>query len=204
MSRPTSRPVFLLITIVALLPGVLSHLLAQAPTPQALPQGQGAAAVAQQPPAAGELSGVRNFTRLDATFACGGALSGNAIENVKQAGFKSVVNLRAAGEEGANVEAEKQAAEDAGLNYIWLPFVTASPDPSKLDAFLAAVVDPVNQPMLLHCTSGGRASMFWAVKRVMVDGWPVDKAMGELPQLSKGVSPQLKAFTLDYLKQHGK
>ena len=38
----------------------------------------------------------------------------------------------------------------------------------------------------------------------MVDGWPVDKAMGELPNLSGNVSPALKAFALDYLKQHGK
>ena len=37
--------------------------------------------------------------------------------------------------------------------------------------------------MMLHCASGGRASMFWAVKRVMIDGWTVDKAMSELPDL---------------------
>ena len=42
--------------------------------------------------------------------------------------------------------------------------------------------------------------MFWAIKRVMLDGWPVDKAMGELPDLSKNVSAPLKAFTLDYLE----
>lgn len=150
------------------------------------------------------MPGVRNFTRVDATFACGGALSATAAESLKQAGFKSILNLRAATEEGANVEAEAKAAQDAGLTYVWLPFVTASPDAAKVDKFLEAVVDPANQPMLIHCTSGGRASMFWAIKRVMVDGWPVEKAMGELPDLSKNVSAPLRNFTLDYLKQHGK
>jgi protein tyrosine phosphatase (PTP) superfamily phosphohydrolase (DUF442 family) len=82
--------------------------------------------------------------------------------------------------------------------------VTASPDASKVDAFLEAAAEPSNQPMLIHCASGGRASMFWAIKRVVQDGWPVEKAMSELPDLSKNVSAALKAFTLDYIKQHGK
>jgi uncharacterized protein (TIGR01244 family) len=176
-----------------------------------LPISPGAQSAAAQAPsgaapqaAASEVPGVRNFTRVDATIACGGALSADALPGIKKAGFKSIVNLRAATEEGANVEAETKAAEDAGVKYIWLPFVTASPDAAKVDEFLKVVADPVNQPMLIHCASGGRVSMFWAIKRVMLDGWSVEKAMGELPDLSKNVSAPLKAFTLDYLKQHGK
>ena len=46
--------------------------------------------------------------------------------------------------------------------------------------------------------------MFWAIKRVMVDGWPVDQAMAELPSLSQNVGEPLRAFVRDYLKQHGK
>jgi uncharacterized protein (TIGR01244 family) len=192
MSRPTSRcPSIVFAAVISvLLPGLLQA-------------GQGAApqqsAPAQQPQAQAEVPGVRNYTRVDATFACGGALSPDAAE-----GIKSIVNLRAENEEGANIEAERKSAEATGLRYIWLPFVTASPDATKVDQFLQAVVEPANQPMLIHCASGGRVSMFWAIKRVMVDGWPVDKAMGELPDLSKNVSPTLKNFALDYLKQHGK
>jgi uncharacterized protein (TIGR01244 family) len=152
---------------------------------------------------AGEL-GVRNFTRVDASFACGGALSDGAIAQIKQAGYKSIVNLRAEGEAGANIEAEKKAARDAGLVYVWLPFVNATPEPARIDEFLKAAGDASNLPMLIHCASGGRVSMFWAVKRVMIDGWPVEKAMAELPALSGHVSPAVKAFVLDYIKQHGK
>lgn len=194
-SRQT--PLFLIILLL-LVPALASQALArQSPA-------QSPAAATQQAPAKSELPEVRNFTRVDASFACGGALSPTAADRVKQSGFKSIVNLRAANEEGANVEAEKAAAQAAGLNYIWLPFVTSSPDATKVDAFLEAAADPANQPMLIHCTSGGRASMFWAIKRVMVDGWPVEKAMSELPDLSKNVSAPLRNFTLEYLKQHGK
>jgi uncharacterized protein (TIGR01244 family) len=172
---------------------------AQASAPQGAAQSSSQAAAPKS-----ELPGVRNFTRVDATFACGGALSSDAMAAIKEAGFKSVVNLRAANEEGANVEAETKAAKEAGVTYVWLPFVTASPDAAKVDEFLEAVVDPANQPMLLHCASGGRASMFWAIKRVVIDGWPVEKAMNELPDLSKNVSAPLKAFTLGYIEQHAK
>ena len=204
MFRPTPRPSLVFAATLAVLPWLLPHLAhgaAQAPaqSSHAVPS------PTQQPaPARLEVPGVRNYTRVDASFALGGALSANAAEGIKAAGFKSIVNFRAENEEGANIEAEQKSAEAAGLKYIWLPFVTASPDATRVDQFLQAVVEPANQPMLIHCASGGRVSMFWAIKRVVVDGWPVDKAMGELPDLSKNVSPALKTFTLDYLTQHGK
>ena len=150
------------------------------------------------------VAGVRNFTRVDATIACGGALSPEGFAALKQAGFKSIVNLRPESEPGANVAEEQKAAETAGIRYIHVPFASATPDASKLDEFLKAFALPENQPMMLHCASGGRASMFWAVKRVMVDGWPVDKAMSELPDLAKNVTEPLRTFILDYFKSHGK
>jgi uncharacterized protein (TIGR01244 family) len=163
-----------------------------------------APAAPQASPSKDAVAGVRNFTKVDATVACGGALSPEAFAALKSSGFKSIVNLRAASEQGANVEDSQKAAEQAGLKYFHLPFVTAKPEAEKVDEFLKLVAAPENQPMMLHCASGGRASMFWAIKRVMIDGWAVDKAMNELPDLSKNVSDPLKTFTLDYLKSHGK
>jgi uncharacterized protein (TIGR01244 family) len=150
------------------------------------------------------VAGVRNFTRVDATIACGGTLSTEAFAALKQAGFKSIVNLRPESEPGANVAEERKAAEAAGIRYIHVPFASATPDAAKLDEFLKAFALPENQPMMLHCASGGRASMFWAVKRVMVDGWEVDKAMNELPDLAKNVGGPLRTFILEYFKSHGK
>jgi uncharacterized protein (TIGR01244 family) len=150
------------------------------------------------------VAGVRNYTRVDSTFACGGALSPEAYAAIKEAGFRSIVNLRLASEPGANVDDGQKLALAAGLKYIHLPFSTASPDASQLDQFLKVVADKQNQPVLLHCASGGRASMFWAAKRVMVDGWTVERAMGELPELSRNVAEPLRAFVLDYLASHGK
>jgi tyrosine-protein phosphatase SIW14 len=174
----------------------------------ALVAGQAAPAQAQpaaqaQAPAKDAVPGVRNFTKIDATFACGGALTPEAFAAVKQAGFVSVVNLRAANEQGVNIEADQKAAQDAGLKYYHLPFVVATPDSTKIDEFLKLVAAPANQPMLLHCASGGRASLFWAAKRVMIDGWTVEKAMNET-DLAKNANPAARTAVLDYLKAHGK
>jgi len=201
MHRPTLTS-FLFVTI-ALLPGLAETARAQQTAPQGPPTAQTSVPVPRTQ-AAAPVAGVRNFTRVDATFACGGALSADAVSSLAQAGFKSIVNIRTAGEPDANIEAHAQAAKAAGLTYIHLPFASASPDATKVDEFLKAVADPGNQPMLLHCAGGVRASMFWAIKRVMIDGWTVDKALAELPDLSKNISPGLRAFMLDYLKQHGR
>jgi len=166
--------------------------------------GASQAPATQTPAAAGAVPGVRNFTRVDATIACGGAVTQEAYAAIKEAGFKSVVNLRLATEPGVNIEEARKAAESAGLIYVHLPFSNAAPDAAVLDEFLKAVVKPENLPMMLHCGSGTRVSMFWAVKRVLIDGWPVDKAMGELPDLSKNLSQPLRTFMMDYLKSHGK
>ncbi len=157
-----------------------------------------------QPPAKDAVAGIRNFTKVDSTIACGGAVTLEAFEALKQAGYQSVVNLRGASEQGNDVEAAKKAAEAAGLRYFHLPFTPATPDTAMVDEFLKLVVKPENLPMMLHCASGGRVSMFWAVKRVMIDGWTVEKAMNELPDLSKNVSEQSRAIFLEYLKAHGK
>lgn len=155
-------------------------------------------------PARDAVAGVLNFTRVEPTIALGGAFSPGAVASLKQAGYKSIVNLRLASEPGANVAEEKKAAEADGIRYFHLPFSHATPDAAAIDEFLKIVRRPENRPMMLHCATGARASMFWAVKRVMIDGWPVDKAMNELPNLWGHVGQPMQTFILDYLKAHGK
>ena len=76
-----------------------------------------------------EMPGVRNYSRVDATVGCGGAVDPTAMSALKKEGYVSVINLRLPTEEGANVDAGRAAAQSAGLKYIHLPFNAASPDP---------------------------------------------------------------------------
>jgi uncharacterized protein (TIGR01244 family) len=58
----------------------------------------------------GELAGVTNFSRVDATVGCGGATSPTAMAGLRREGFVSVINLRTAGEPGAEIDASRAAA----------------------------------------------------------------------------------------------
>ena len=123
--------------------------------------------------------GIRNFSRVDATVGCGGAVDPSAMAGLKKDGFVSVINLRTAGEAGAEIEASRAAAQAAGLKYIHLPFNGANPDPKVLDDFLAAVADKSNQPVFVHCASASRVGAVWMTKRVLQDGWALDRAKAE-------------------------
>jgi uncharacterized protein (TIGR01244 family) len=147
--------------------------------------------------------GTANYTRVDATVACAGATTVDAIPALKAEGFKAIVNLRQATEPGADIDRSRAVAQDAGLKYIHIPFSGSDPSTGAVDEFLAAMKDPSNSPVFIHCASANRAGMMWMIKRVMIDGWSVEKASDEAERAGLK-NARLKAFALDYLKQHGK
>ena len=148
-----------------------------------------------------EIAGIRNFSRVDATVGCGGATDPAAMATLRKEGFVSVINLRLASEEGANVEEGRAAAQKAGLKYIHLPFNVAMPDSKVVDTFLAAVADKSNQPVYIHCGSANRVGGMWMIKRVLQDKWPLDRALTEAQAIGLN-NPALQAFATDYIKSH--
>jgi uncharacterized protein (TIGR01244 family) len=149
----------------------------------------------------GEIAGVRNFSRVDATVGCAGATDPSAMAALRKEGFVSVINLRLATEQGADVDGSRAAAKTAGLKYIHLAFNAASPDPKVVESFLAAVADKSNQPVFIHCGSANRVGAVWMIKRVLQDGWTVDKARSEAETIGL-TSPQLAAFAAEYIATH--
>ena len=150
-----------------------------------------------------EMEGITNFSRVDATVGCGGATQPTAMAALKKGGFVSVINLRVATEQGADVDAGRAAAQAAGLKYIHLPFEVANPDPKLVDNFLAAVSDTSNQPVYIHCGSANRVGAVWMIKRVLKDGWDVDKAREEAEAIGLS-NPRLKTFATEYIAAHKK
>lgn len=148
-----------------------------------------------------EVAGIRNFSRVDATVGCGGAVDPSAMAGLKKDGFVSVINLRLASEEGANVDLGRAAAQTAGLKYIHLPFNTAAPDAKVVDSFLAAVADKANQPVFIHCGSANRVGGMWMIKRVLADKWTLDRAKTEAEAIGLS-SAQMTTFATDYINAH--
>lgn len=148
-----------------------------------------------------EVPGIRNYSRVDATVGCGGAVDPSAMSALKKEGFVSVINLRLANEQGADVDAGRAAAQAAGLKYIHLPFNAAMPDSKVVDTFLGAVADKSNQPVFIHCGSANRVGAVWMIKRALQDGWTVERAQAEGEAIGL-TNPQLTAFAVTYIKEH--
>ena len=140
--------------------------------------------------------GIVNFAQIESTVACAGTTTPAALAEVKRMGYASVINLRQASEPGADIEASAAAAKAAGLHYIHIPFNVASPDPTVVDRFLAAVQDKSNQPAFVHCAGANRAAALWMVKRIVVDKWDVERASSEAAALGL-TNPTLKAFAIE-------
>jgi uncharacterized protein (TIGR01244 family) len=148
-----------------------------------------------------ELAGVRNYSKVDATVGCAGATDASAMSALKSEGYVSVINLRQATEQGADVEAGRAAAKAAGLKYFHLPFNSAMPDPAVVDHFLATIADTTNQPVFIHCGSANRVGGMWMIKRVLQDKWPLDRARTEAEAIGLR-EPATIAFATKYIDTH--
>lgn len=147
-----------------------------------------------------QIPGISTFAQIESTIACGGATTPEAIGEIRNMGFKSVINVRLASEPGAMVEEEGAVARAAGLIYIHLPFDAQAPDPKLIDNFIAAVTAPAHTPAYVHCAAGGRAAALWMVKRVKGDGWPVQRALAEANML--GLNDRFRPWVMSYLRTH--
>jgi uncharacterized protein (TIGR01244 family) len=161
-----------------------------------------AAALAEGQVIRDEVPGITNLARIESTVACAGAITPESVAAIRDMGFRSIVNLRLATEQGANVDAEEAAARQAGITYLHLPFNTGAPDTSVVDRFITAMAGSETQPAFVHCAGGGRAAAMWFAKRVAVDGWDRDRAMSEATDLGLS-SDRLRTFMLDYLEARG-
>ena len=97
-----------------------------------------------------DVPGIRNFAKVESTVACAGAINSSAIPEIKKLGYASIINLRLATEDGADVEGNIAAAKAAGIPYFHIPFNGAMPDPAVVDTFLKTITAPGVQPAFIH------------------------------------------------------
>ena len=97
-----------------------------------------------------EVPGIRNFAKVESTVACAGAITSGAIPEIKKMGYASIITLRLATEEGADVDGNIAAAKAAGIPYFHIPFSGAAPDPAVVDTFLKTISTPGVEPAFIH------------------------------------------------------
>ena len=143
--------------------------------------------------------GIKNFARVETTVACAGAITSDAMPEIRKMGFVSVINLREAHEPGADIEKQEAAAKAAGLRYYHVPLNSAKPDPKVADEFVKIISSAQASPAFIHCASANRASAMWLIKRLAVDRWEVDRAVAEAEALGL-TNPALKQWALEYAR----
>ena len=97
-----------------------------------------------------EVPGIRNFAKVESTVACAGAITPAAIPEIKKMGYASIINLRLATEQGADIDGNITAAKAAGIPYYHIPFSASAPDPAAVDTFLKTITAPGVQPAFIH------------------------------------------------------
>ena len=157
------------------------------------------------------LPGIVNYTRIDKNLAVGGVLSLEALPELKRRGFKAVINLRKASEPDANVEGEGVAVRGAGLKYVNLPFSATDPyevAALQVEPFMKALADPSNLPVLVHSRQAHRPVGLLLIKRVLQDGWTVEKgfAAADARGLADGTegAAGVQQFVRSYIKAHSR
>jgi uncharacterized protein (TIGR01244 family) len=149
-----------------------------------------------------EVPPIRNFVRMSDEFCTGAQPRIEHLEKLKAEGVKAIINLRPPSEHRA---AEEEAeAKRLGLRYFNIPFVFGEPKEEQATEFLKITDDPKNRPAFIHCAAGIRAGAFWMIRRVLRDGWTVERAEQEAEKIGLRESPHLNEFARKYIETHRK
>ncbi|GJQ50789.1 hypothetical protein KsCSTR_01350 [Candidatus Kuenenia stuttgartiensis] len=129
------------------------------------------------------------------------------IKKLPQQGFKSVVNLRASGEEDQPLSPKEEGdlVKKTGMKYLHIPVSTKEEiKPELVDRFRKEI-ELLPAPVFVHCHTGKRAGAFTMMYQALKEGVTGEEAIQKAESMGFACDvPQLKAFFIDYINQHGK
>lgn len=161
-----------------------------------------ASACAAQAPSQGtpkEYAHITNFLRVNDQICTGGQPQMADLEKMKAEGIKAIINLRQASE--YNAEEEAANAREIGLRYVHIPVNGREPKDEDAHEFLKATDSAENRPAFIHCASANRVGAMWMIRRVLRDGWSLEKAEEEARKIGLR-SEVLLSFAKDYISRN--
>jgi uncharacterized protein (TIGR01244 family) len=105
----------------------------------------------------------------------GGQPTDEQLAALRDAGYKTVINLREPNERGTRGEAETVA--ELGMTYVSLPVKGAAGLTEENAAALAAALEQAERPLLLHCGSSNRVGALLALKAFWLEGASAEEAL---------------------------
>jgi sulfide:quinone oxidoreductase len=96
-----------------------------------------------------------------------GKLDRSDIEALADTGVRTIVNNRPDDEDPGQLPAAeaRRIAQSHGIAYHHIPVTAATLSRADVDAF-AAVLASAPQPIVIHCRSGTRSTLLWALTRL--------------------------------------
>lgn len=143
---------------------------------------------------------IRNFLWVNTEFCTGAQPRLEHLEKLKADGVKAIINLRPPSEHRAAEEEAK--AKELGLRYFNIPFVFGDPKEEQATEFLKITDVLENRPAFIHCAAGIRVGALWMIRRVLRDGWTIEKAEQEAEKIGLRESPHLNEFARKYIEKH--
>jgi uncharacterized protein (TIGR01244 family) len=127
------------------------------------------------------------------------------IRKLPQRGFKSVINLRPAGEEDQPLtpETEEELVQRLDMEYLNIPVSNKEiPGEEQINQFRKAL-ERMPKPIYVHCHRGKRSGAFAMIDQALKQGISGEEALQKA--MSMGFEcdvPQLKDFFVNYINQH--
>jgi protein tyrosine/serine phosphatase len=121
--------------------------------------------------------GLPNFHEVASGIYRGGAPTAEGLKTLKALNVQTIIDLRI--ERAA--QAEKQAAQKLGFNWLHLPMGREAPTKQQVEDFLAALASSQEAPVFVHCQHGAdRTGCMIGIYRVQVQGWSFSQAWTEM------------------------
>lgn len=126
------------------------------------------------------------------------------LQDAADAGFRSVLNLRAPLEDGFLAD-EPQLAANAGLRYANIP-VTKDALNDDLTTQVLSEIDSLPKPLLVHCAAGMRAGAMALMNVATRSRMSAKQAMEKAQAMGFDCNsePELKAYFEHYVDSHQK
>lgn len=143
-----------------------------------------------------------NFHTVHPFLYRGGEPSKKGLQQLKEKGVKTLIDLRAS---SAITRSEEATAHELGMKYINLPMSSKAPTEAQLATYFEAVRQgrDKNEPVFLHCAHGSdRTGCLVGIWRVTEDGYSYPQAYAEMRKYWFG--PQFKELSGAVQKQANK
>ena len=142
--------------------------------------------------------------KLNEQITVGAQPTEQQLPELQRGGFRTVINLRTAGEEEQPLppEAEGERVREQGMEYRHLPVSMEAMGPELVDRFRQEL-EAAPEPVFVHCKSGTRAGAFSMMHLAVQAGWSGADTLQKAEEMGfECKQPELKEFVKRYIDGH--